>query len=314
VLLVIGGLLASGDAAFAWFVGSLLVWSWLGHVVVAGFMAVVASIVALSAARSTPEPAGDVFGPRLRVEALAATWAVAVVLTVWCGLQLVIARGGAAAALDEQGLTAAEYAREGFFQLVAVAAVSLTVLNLGHRLARAELRPDRAQRVPAVVIGLTLGVLIIVTFSRLAYYVDAFGVTMLRFSVATFLSWLAVMTALSVARSLGAGQGRNWLPTAAVLSLAAFAVAYGTINPEALVASTNLGRAETVDDLDTRYLAMLSSDARPTVARFDWRQLGGRPDEVTDWLCRRASGGYGPLDWSSSTSWTWRPDPAEACD
>lgn len=319
VTLVLGSLLASGDAAFGWLVSVFNLPSWLGHLLITAVMVIPAAIVALVAARAEPktfdaslqstqqstlQPAGR---RSFRVEALTAVWAVAGTLLVWCVLQVVLISGGArSVVLAERGLTAADYAREGFFQLVTVAAISLAVFNTAHRIGRTNLTPDRAQRLPVVVIGATLSVLIVVSFSRLGYYIGSFGLTMLRLSVATFLAWLAVMTAASVARSLGLHRERNWLPSAAVLSASLFAIGFGIANPERWVAQVNLDRSTIEQPVDARYLlADLGADAIPTIAEYRWSRLGGRPEAVTRALCSVAEerGGSSPLGWNRSRSY-----------
>ena len=177
------------------------------------------------------------------------------------------------------------------------------------------------QQAPAVVIGVALMALVAATFTRLVYYLDSYGLTMLRLAVGTFLGWLALMTVLSVARSLGVAAHRSWLQSATVLSAAAVAVAYAWANPAAVVARVNLDRAADAAaasvpvgggdtaarrssgrPLDVDYLLMLGPDARGPLADFDWSVLGGRPDAVTRFLCDGgdASTGYGPFGWNRS--------------
>lgn len=316
VAFALGGLLASGDAAFGWLVSIFDVLSWVGHLLLISILVLPAALLALVAVRAEPEPlsAGEsAAGERSnRVEALAALWATAVTLLVWCGMQVVLMSGGArSVVLSEQGMTAAEYARQGFFQLVAVAALSLAVVNVAHRTGRRHLTPDRDQRIPVVLVGLALGVLIVVSFSRLGYYIGSFGLTMLRLSVATFLAWLAMMTGASVARSLGLHHDRNWLPTASVVSAVVFALVFGVANPERWVAQVNLDRATIDDPVDVRYLMTeLGSDAAPTIAEYRWARLGGRPDVVDEVLCTNAEAraGWSPLGWNRSRS--YQPDHA----
>lgn len=325
VTTVLVALLASGDAAFEWLVARFDVVSWLGHVGVVLILAIPTAVLALLATRGhpSPNPVGSIPPARqrsLRSELLTALWAVAVVLVVWCGLQIMVVAGGANEVLASQGITAAEYARQGFFQLVAVTAVALVVLNAAHgagrepgpttspTIAPITARSDPAQRVPAFVVGAALTVLIIVSFSRLGFYVGAFGLTMLRLLVATFLAWLALMTACSVARSLRAAPQTNWLPTTAVLSAALFAVLFGAVNPEARVAAVNLDRSTVAAPVDVRYLTRsLGPDAKPVVAEYDWDQVGGRPDTITDWLC--PGSGLGIVDISTKPT---EPSPASA--
>lgn len=332
VLVLLGGLLASGDAVFGAVLTSFNPGAGLSHLVVALVLLVPVAAVAVLALRShaTPAAVAEACAPgearsddaagsapagrpgRFVVESLAARWATAGLLSVWCGVQLVVVSGGARDVIQSQGMTVAHYARQGFFQLVAVAALSLAVLNLTHRFLGLGL----AQKAPAVVVGVTLTALVAATFTRLAYYMDAYGLTMLRLAVATFLGWLALMTVLSVARSVGVAAGRSWLPSATVLSAAAVAVAYAWANPAALVARANLARvaelspsAAAARPLDVPYLLRLGPDARGPIAAFDWSAVGGRPDSVTRWLCapRDRSAGYGILGWNLSRA----ADPAD---
>jgi len=313
VLVLLGGLLASGDAVFGAVLTSFNPGTGVSHLVVTAVLAVPIAAVAVLALRShaptAATPVDEVPGAsepglsgRFVVEALAARWATAGLLSVWCGVQLVVVSGGARDVIQSQGLTVAEYARQGFFQLVAVAALSLAVLNLTHRFLGLGL----ARKAPAAVVGAALLALVVATFTRLAYYMDAYGLTMLRLAVATFLGWLALMTVLSVARSLGVAPGRNWLQSAAVLSAAAVAVAYAWANPAAVVARANLARVADptpsagARPLDVSYLLRLGPDARGPIAGFDWSPVGGRPDSVTRWLCTdgEPSAGYGILGWN----------------
>lgn len=316
VLVLLGGLLASGDAVFGAVLTSFHPGAGLSHLVVTAVLTFPMGAVAVLALRShdpaiaadddlRPGPGVALRSGRFVAESLAARWATAGLLSLWCGVQLVVVSGGARTVIQSQGLTVAEYARQGFFQLVAVAALTLAVLNLTHHFLIG--LPGRfARRGPAAVIGVALIVLIVATFARLAYYMEAFGLTMLRLAVATFLGWLALMTVLSVARSLGLAPGRHWLQSATVLSAAAVAIGYAGANPAAIVARANLGRATDGSPsaparlLDVPYLLQLGPDARGPIAAFDWSAVGGRPDSVTRWLCAdgEPSAGYGILGWN----------------
>ncbi|MGF1598810.1 MAG: DUF4153 domain-containing protein [Acidimicrobiales bacterium] len=308
VAAVLVSLLASGDVAFGWLVSGFDAGAVLGHTVLVGLLVVPAAALAVLAQRHTDAAR---FGARTyRTEARVALWVVAVVLVLWCGLQVAVIIGGAERVLASQGLTAAEYARQGFFQLVAVAAVSLAVLNISHRLGSDGMVADESQRAPAFIIGVALGVLIIVSYSRLGFYIGSFGLTMLRLAVATFLAWLALMTVLSVVRSSRSETPRPWLAIAATLTAAGFAIAFAAINPEARVAAVNLGRATDEQPVDVGYLvSFLGPDAKPTVAAAVAAD-GPMTDRLAAWLCSDVDGtfGYGPLGWNRSVA-----AAAEAC-
>lgn len=308
VVAVLVPILASGDAVFASVVTSLGPSSALSHLVLTAILIVPAVACALLP-HGGPGPTAVPFpGSPLTTEARAGVWATAAVLTAWCTVQVWVVLGGAEAVLEAEGLTPAHYAREGFFQLVWAAGISLAVVNLAQRLARSQdpdagFAPDRAQRVPATIIGVALLALTAASFSRLWYYMEVFGLTMLRLAVATFLVWLAAMAALSMARALGVGSDHNWFPAAALVSAAVAAMVFAGINPEARVAQVNLDRALVSDQVDLRYLTReLGYDAEPVVDAYDWDEIGGRPDEIDYWLCQDPdeSLGFGPLGWNLS--------------
>lgn len=302
---VLGTLLASGDAAFQWAVSGLELGRGAGHLTLALLAAVPAGALAITAGTDSDVHHDPSAGRR--AEALVALWAVVVALATWSGLQVAMALGGAERILADQDLTAAEYARQGFFQLVAVAAVSLAVLNAAYRHGTEERRADGRQRIPAVAIGALLAVLIVITYRRLGFYIDAFGLTMLRLSVAVFLAWLSTVTVLSVGRTVVQRErdpDRAWLATTAVLGAAVFAIAVGAADPEAYVARTNLDRAAEGAEVDVIYLGELSADATPILVDGldDAYALSRRCDDATSF-------GYGPLGWNLALH-----RAAEACD
>ena len=308
VAVVLGAILASGDPVFAAILTSVEVTPEASHLTVSLLMVVPFTILTTIAMTANRSPISSSDGDeRWRLESRTAVWSVAAVLVVWCVIQVWVAAGGAEAVLENEGLTAAEYARQGFFQLVAAAAVALAILNGAHRLSRRGVEPDPSQRVPAVVIGASLGILIGATFARLAFYIDKFGLTMLRLAVATFLAWLLIMTVLSVVRALGIRRQTNWLPTAAVASAAGLALLFGAVDPEARVAEFNLHRAEDEGtEVDLAYLLTLSDDVRPVLASYDWeRRQNGRPPEITPWLCIPARPtDFGVLGWNRARTIT----------
>ena len=118
--------------------------------------------------------------------------------------------------IETAGLTYAEYARTGFFQLLAVAALTLVVL-LGLRVL-ADLDDQRARWrflvLATTAVALTL-VIVGVALSRLSLYEHAFGLTMLRLYSQVFALWIGtafVMLAVDLAVSVRRGGGRSRLP------------------------------------------------------------------------------------------------------
>lgn len=172
--------------------------------------------------------------------------------------------------LDASGLTYAEYARRGFFELLAVAfAVGGLVLGLEAFIQR---RSRTYVASLLVLVALTLAVLAS-AFLRLRLYQDAYGWTELRFYVFAAIVWMA-MGALGATACIALDRTR-WLPHGMVMLSVAFGLAFNVIGPVRFIAEQNIPRAATpalaADDaftgLDVDYLAVLGDDALVVVAQ-----------------------------------------------
>jgi uncharacterized protein DUF4153 len=172
--------------------------------------------------------------------------------------------GGAAFVRAVSGLSYAEYARSGFFQLVAVAALSLPLLLaadwlLPHR-DRAQVRRFRGL---ALVMLLLLDVMLASALYRMRLYTVEFGLTQLRFYTTAFMGWLVLVLGWFAATVLR-GRRPRFAP-GAVAAAALMLVALNLLNPDALIARTNLARAAAGREVDADYIAALSADALPTI-------------------------------------------------
>ncbi|MFD4702045.1 DUF4153 domain-containing protein [Streptomyces niveus] len=269
LLIVFGALFASADAAFADLLGGLTPdvsvadgpWRTLLFVlgVVGALAAAHTAAAPLRWDRITVRP-----GPaRGRVE-----WALPLIVlnllfAVFIGVQLTVLFGGYDKVLSETGLTYSEYATQGFWQLLGATLLTLLVIGLARRWAPRDGAGDRR------LVGAVLGVLCVLTLvvvasalRRMDLYVDAYGLTRLRVSVAAMELWLGLVIVLIMAA--GAFGGR-WLPRAVAVSGAAGVLVFGLISPDALVAERNIERYGASDKIDVNYFQQLSADAVPAL-------------------------------------------------
>lgn len=265
---VLGGLLASADAVFASIFDLALrpdrVAAHAFGLVVAGWWGL--GLLRVASASDVGEPDA----PRRwlgRTEATIVLGSVVLLFGAFVATQIVAATGGADHVLDTTGLTRAEYARSGFFQLLWVAAlviVGLVVVAHGHDLARPGARRIRLLAAAVVVLAIAI---VAVAVVRLDLYRDAYGWTMLRLSCTAFAGWLGVVLALLGVCLAGPAPLRRlgWFAPAALASGLAVLLALNAVNPEAMVARHNLTRDNPVVDLDTTYFSHLSDDALPTI-------------------------------------------------
>ena len=265
LLVLLGVLLASADAVFAGFFGGWSPEAVIGHAVLLTVGAWgMAGLLRVASASPAPAPPSLPF--RLgRLEASIVLGSLVALFAAFAISQLIALSGGGRHVLETAGLTYAEYARAGFFQLIAVATITLGAL-LGLR-ALTDLDEPRTRRrfvvLAEAAVALTL-VVVFVALRRLGLYQDAFGLTMLRLYSQVFAAWLGVVFVL-LAASLALGKGRSWLPaTAAATGLMAL-LALNAANPEAMVVRHNVDFAASSGRFDPAYLAQLSDDAVPAL-------------------------------------------------
>jgi Domain of unknown function (DUF4173) len=201
------------------------------------------------------------------VEAVVILLAIDVVVGTFVGLQVAYLFGGLDT-LVAAGLTYSDYARRGFFELVAAACLAGAVVVV------LETTVERRSRPYLVALLALLGLTAIVLVSaalRLHLYQDAYGWTELRLYVLTAIGALAaallVMTALALLnRMRWLGHGLAVIGVVALVGLNAAA-------PAAFVAARNVERvidptlvpADGHTGLDAEYLAILPDDAVPVL-------------------------------------------------
>jgi hypothetical protein len=192
------------------------------------------------------------------------TLAVAV-LTLFAVAQLVALSGAGHRLIVEAGMTPAEYARRGFFQLCWATGTLVAFLAIVRGLAAPGVFDRAAVRVLSGVVPLLAIGLVVVSVRRMALYDAAFGMTMLRLWVVGVAVWMGLLLAMFVARNVGIGGSRSWLLAAAGSTALVLIMVANVANPEAFVVHHNVARAERGRAFDPGYLVELSDDAFPAV-------------------------------------------------
>ena len=206
LLAVFVPLLMSADAAFAQLLEDVVPTGWSVEQPVE--RACVLRCSSRSAARCCTRGCGPPRSRRARprlalgaVEARIALGALVALFAAFVALQAATLFGGQRHVLDTAGLTYAEYARSGFAQLLAVAALTFAVLGAARRWA------PRERLLPAALCVLTLVVLRLGA-RRLGLYEETYGFTRLRFAAhAALLYFAALFGLVLVARSPRALRG-----------------------------------------------------------------------------------------------------------
>lgn len=169
--------------------------------------------------------------------------------------------------LRTSGLTYAEYARSGFWQLLAAAMLTLVVIK-GATLVAAP-----RGRTEDVLLRLLLGLLCALTlvivasaFHRLRLYESAFGLTRLRLTAEAFSLWLGGTLALLVV--VGALRRSAALPRIVLAWSAVALIVFSLANPDARIADRNVDRWRETGRIDLHYASGLSADAVPALSRL----------------------------------------------
>jgi hypothetical protein len=266
-LLVFGALFVAADAVFGQLLSAavpsfssatveraviVLLWAWLAGGLLRDLLA------AREDARLVRADPVDRFRARLgAVEVAVALFILDLLFLAFVVVQFRYLFGGSTLVESEAHLTYAEYARHGFFELVTVTALTLPLLLLADWALRGEDR--RAFRWLAAALLTLLGVVIASALQRMRLYMQHYGLTELRVYATGLILWLAVVCgwfALTVLR----GRRHAFAVGALVTGFAA-TLALNVLNPDALIARTNVTRPV----VDASYLAGLSDDAIPTL-------------------------------------------------
>jgi len=298
VLLVFVPLLASADAAFSRVVEAVTPEIAVDSVVRWIFLFAFGTAAAAGAffllVAPPPEPYGaDPRPTRLRLLDWALPTGVLVaVLALFVGVQFVVLFGSDDYVLRTTGLTYAEYARSGFWQLLAVTALALGVLALGSRWAPAR-TPAKLIAKRGLLAALALLTLVVVAsaINRMWLYQQAYGFTVLRLLVLTCELWLGAGFLLALVAVLRLRPGGLSRPMVAVGMLALLGLA--VLDAERFIAAHNVARWSETGKLDTSYLGHLSADAVPALVDL--------PPAVRDCILVDIGDGLAtPDDWRST--------------
>jgi hypothetical protein len=183
-----------------------------------------------------------------------------------------------------ESMTYANYARRGFFELVAVSVMSLALM-LG--LDRSTLKRAQGQQLffrlaCILLVSLTM-VILASAWRRMALYEAAYGFSHLRFYVHVFMVCIGILFAVAL---LDIFRGRAHIFSLGSLLVAiAFLATLNIVNVDAYIAQHNIDRYREGKDLDICYFYTMSVDAAPTILDFyQTMEQSETRDAVQEWL------------------------------
>lgn len=164
------------------------------------------------------------------------------------------------------GSSYAEYARNGFFELIAVTVINFVLLAIVLTFTEDSGKGLRQfnQVLLYVVVGCS-AVMLVSAFTRLMLYEEAYGYTYIRFLSHAFMLYLAVLLVCA-----GLRIRFTSVPLAKcmiVVSLAAY-LAVNYVSMDRIILQQNIERYRVSGNIDAEYLAGLSLDVVPSLLKF----------------------------------------------
>lgn len=274
LVVVFGALFAGADPAFAKLVSGLVpeldaehVTQWIFVFVVSG-----AGLLAGGFLLVNPNKFGDAKAPAPRalrpIEWALPVGALVALFALFVGVQVAVLFGDGEYVRRTAGLTFAEYARRGFWQLLVVTLLTLLVLAVAVRKAGRARRGDRI--LLRVLLGTLAGLTLVIVASamrRMWVYEQAYGFTRLRLTVSAVELWLGIVFVLVIAAGVRLRAG--WLPQAVVGAGVAVLLGLAIINPDGFIAAHNIDRYQQSQRIDVGYLRQLSPDAALELDRLE---------------------------------------------
>ncbi len=314
LLLIFGGLFMGADAVFSHLVQNVLRLNFrvlFSHFFLAAFLAwIVAGYLRGVLFGNEWEKVAGLRFPALSVGTIEIGTVLGLLdllFLLFVAVQFRYFFGGAALVQTTTGLTYSEYARRGFFELLAVAALALPLLLVMHwLLTRNDPSAERVFRVLAFLQILLLFVIMVSAFQRMRLYEAEYGLSEQRLYPTAFMAWLAVVFIWFVLTVLSGRRARFWF--GATVAGFALVVALQILNPDALIARTNIARAKEGRRFDACYVTWLSADAVPDL-------VAGLPDLAPQDRCAVAAGllARWPASerpdwrsWTRSGAWAWQ--------
>jgi len=170
--------------------------------------------------------------------------------------------GGSGVVQETSGLTYADYARRGFFELMTASMLVLPILLGAEALVHTGTAPQlRVFRQLAGLLLTLLSVVMISALQRMRLYVAAFGLSAQRLYATAFL-FLLIGVLAWFAWTVLRGRRERFVFGALMQGLAVLAGLH-VVNPDAYIVNHNLNRPGAERPFDAKYAVTLGGDAVP---------------------------------------------------
>ena len=187
------------------------------------------------------------------------------VYILFCVIQFTYLFGGEANIRSIPDYTYAEYARRGFFELIIVTVINLSILLIGLHFTKNDGKLDRLVRVLRCLLVLCTAIMLYSAHLRLKLYEEAYGYTYARIFAHTFIGFLFILFMLTLYKLWW--KELSLVKAFAVAALFTY-ITLNYVNVDAIIARNNVDRYFKTDKIDLAYLQELSYDAIPELTRL----------------------------------------------
>lgn len=169
------------------------------------------------------------------------------------------------------GLTYAEYARQGFMELVMVSIISLGLYAFVANITRFEKPWQRAIHTGLnTLLIILVGVILFSAYQRLQLYIGTYGLSSLRAYTRLFIYCLALLLAGTVAMEFLRLQ--KYYPALFIAFAMLFGLVMGFSNVDATIVRHNIQHSLNNKEFDRQFIGQLSADAVPELFQ-QWNTL-----------------------------------------
>lgn len=307
ILFLFALLLSSADMVFQRIMGSLFDFQvdpeLVSHALLIGFTAslCIGAFALIFMTPHEPEPKQLPDGAGLKLGATEASvilGSVGSLFLLFVLIQLAYLFGGADQVVST-GFTYAEYARKGFFELIAVAAISLgLILTIQKTVSLQTVSQKTTFKWLCGILFIEVLVIMLSAHMRLNLYEEAYGFTTLRLWSHMFILWLAVAFGL-LALYITKERREQQFALQLFVSVLGFFALMNIINPDAFIARQNVNRFQKTGKIDTAYLHELSEDATPEIVRLLTQPNGKVQNEAANALYFQSKHAHEASEWQS---------------
>jgi len=169
----------------------------------------------------------------------------------------------------EEYITYSQYAKKGFYELIAASIISFLLLyGLDKASFRKSLKEKKIFKILSVVLVLEMSVIIYSAWTRMVIYVDGYGLTFPRFLVFVFLLWIFFVFLIFLSKKIFQEKKESVLLLMIFCLSIIFWTGINLINPDVFIAKKNIERLTQGKKLDSYYLSRLSVDALPETVKI----------------------------------------------